>query len=56
MLSIPKIFGEFVLSDTELEKRIPKNIFKEFKNSLRDEQKEILNIDIANHIAKAMKD
>jgi glutamine synthetase type III len=56
MLSIPKIYGELVFSDTELKKRIPAATYEQFKKSLKDDQKEILNIDIANKIAKAMKE
>jgi glutamine synthetase len=56
MKSIPEIFGELVFDDEKLKKRIGKNTYDQFKNSLKDDQKEILSIDLANKIAEAMKD
>jgi glutamine synthetase type III len=56
MKSIPEIFGELVLNDEELKKRIGQKTYDQFKNSLDDDQKEILNLDLANKIADAMKD
>jgi glutamine synthetase len=55
-LSIPEIYNELVFTDDELEKRLGKNVFNQFKNSLKDDQKEILSLELANQIAHAMKE
>jgi glutamine synthetase len=55
-VDVPKIYGELVFTDEQLQKRIPKKVYEQFKNSLKDDQKEILNLDLANKIADAMKE
>jgi glutamine synthetase type III len=55
-IDISKMYNELVFTDEELKKRLPKHVFEHFKKSLKDHQKEIINLDLANQIANAMKD
>jgi glutamine synthetase type III len=54
--NVPQFYNELVFTDLELKKRIPANVYEQFKNSLKDDQKEILSLDLANQIAGAMKE
>jgi glutamine synthetase type III len=54
--NVPQIYNELVFTDEELKKRVSKSVYDQFKNSLKDDQKEILNLDLANQIASAMKE
>jgi glutamine synthetase len=56
MTNIPQIYAQCVFTDEELKKRVPKKIYQDFRKSLKDDQKEILNLELANHIANAMKE
>jgi glutamine synthetase type III len=55
-LNVPSIYGELVFTDTELKKHVSNTIYQQFKNSLKDNQKEILSLELANKIANAMKE
>lgn len=51
---ITKLFGELVFDEETLEKRLPKDTFKELQKTLKESKP--LNIKIANAVANAMKD
>ncbi|MDR2369114.1 MAG: glutamine synthetase III [Mycoplasmataceae bacterium] len=48
-------YNELVFTDEELKQYVSKDVFEQFKNSLKDDQKEILSLELANQIADAMK-
>jgi glutamine synthetase len=52
--SIPKVFGSNVFSDAVMRERLPKNIYKAFKQSLQGNQE--LTPEIADVMANAIKD
>lgn len=51
---ITKLFGELVFDEETMEKRLPKDTFKELQKTLKESKP--LNIKIANAVANAMKD
>ena len=53
---VPQNYNELVFTDNELKKRVSKEIYDQFKKSLKDNQKEILNLELANKIAEALKE
>lgn len=53
-VSIPEIFGMNVFNDAMMREHLPKQVYKELKNTI--ERGEMLNSSIADIIANAMKD
>ena len=53
-ISVPEIFGMNVFNDAMMRDHLPKEIYKELKNTI--EQGTMLNSGIADIIANAMKD
>lgn len=53
-ISIPEIFGMNVFNDAMMREHLPKQVYKELKNTI--ERGEMLNSSIADIIANAMKD
>lgn len=51
---ITKLFGELVFDEETMEKRLPKDTFKELQKTLKESKP--LNIKIANAVANTMKD
>lgn len=54
-INLEKIFGNNAFGKKTLEKYTSKKIYREFLNALSDETKEIVDINLANKIADAMK-
>ena len=52
--SLQSIYGEYSFSETTMKERLPKSVFKEFKNVQNGESK--LSRDVADVIASVMKD
>ena len=54
MSKIPEIFGTMVFNDTTMREKLPKDIYKELQNTIRNG--ESLNSSVASAVANAMKD
>jgi len=54
MSNIPELFGSMVFNDTEMQARLPKNIYTALKITMRSGAR--LELDVANVVAGAMKD
>ena len=52
--NIPELFGSLVFNQKTMKERLPKEAFKALKKTL--ENGEPLNLDLANQVARAMKD
>ena len=53
-VSVPEIFGMNVFNDAMMREHLPKKVYEELKNTI--ERGEMLNSEIADIIANAMKD
>lgn len=54
MNSVPEFFGSMVFNDAVMKERLPKEIYKELKQTIQDGKP--LDISVANVVANAMKD
>ncbi|MDR2526144.1 MAG: glutamine synthetase III [Oscillospiraceae bacterium] len=52
--SIPEMFGSMVFNDSVMREKLPKDIYKELKKTIKTGAK--LNTEVANAVATAMKD
>ncbi len=52
-MNIPELFGSNVFNDTEMRKRLPKDVYESLYSTI--EQHQELDIKIANEVAEAMK-
>ena len=53
-VSVPEIFGMNAFNDAMMREHLPKKVYEELKNTI--ERGEMLNSEIADIIANAMKD
>ena len=54
MANIPELFGSFVFNDTEMQNRLPQEVYEALKGTM--EAGEALDLNVANQVASAMKD
>ena len=54
MLNVPEMFGSAVFNDEAMKKYLPKNTYKDLKQTIEDGKP--LDINIANVVAHAMKE
>lgn len=54
MKDVPSIFGCMVFNDGVMKQKLPKEIYKSLKSTIRDHKE--LNLEVANIVANAMKD
>ena len=52
--SIPELFGTSVFNDDVMQERLPKDIYKALRKTIKDGKS--LDVNIANVVANAMKD
>jgi glutamine synthetase len=55
MKQVPDFFGELVFNEHEMIKRLSPRVFKRFKQAISGDKKILLDLDLANNIADAMK-
>ena len=53
-MNIPEIYGSLVFNDKVMRERLPKDVYKKLKNTIKNSRH--LDIDIANIVANAMKE
>ena len=54
MSNVPEYFGCMVFNETVMKERLPKDIYESLRKTM--EEGSALNSDVANHVAKAMKE
>ena len=54
MTNVPEIFGSLVFNDKVMHEKLPKEVYKKLKNTIKNGRH--LDIDVANVVANAMKE
>ena len=54
MTKVPEIFGSLVFNETVMKERLPKDVYKALKNTIKDGKP--IDLKVANVVATAMKD
>ena len=54
MTNVPEIFGSLVFNDKVMHEKLPKEVYKKLKNTIKNGRH--LDIDVANIVANAMKE
>ncbi len=54
MANIPELFGSLVFNETQMQARLPKDVYEALKRTIEDG--EALDLNVANQVASAMKD
>jgi glutamine synthetase type III len=55
-IKLDEIFGKNVFSKKTLQEYVTKEVYEKFVKAISEDTKEILDIDLANEIANAMKE
>jgi glutamine synthetase type III len=55
MKDIPKIFGENVFNKEQMLKYLGDDTYQKYRRAVRNDEKEIIDLDLANKIADGMK-
>jgi glutamine synthetase type III len=52
---VSKLFGEMVFTDKKMKQSLSRKTYRQFHKSIDGNNKELIDLNLANRIAKAMK-